>query len=98
MGILAVTVRLVESARALLPPSERLQAGEAYFDLANDLLRISTNKLDIRYILALYRWFGQLLPRLIFGLTRSVDLALFAEGRTGSAGQCLLEIPEKVTY
>ncbi|KAK4941607.1 hypothetical protein LTR10_018484 [Elasticomyces elasticus] len=54
MSILAVTARLVESARALLPPSERDKAGEAYFELAQDFIRISKNKLDIRHILALY--------------------------------------------
>ncbi len=55
MSILAVTARLVESAKALFPPSERDQAGEAYFELAQDFLRIGKNKLDIRHILALYR-------------------------------------------
>lgn len=60
MSILAVTVRLVESARALLPASEGDQAGEAYFELAQDFIRASKNKLDIRHILALYRWFVQL--------------------------------------
>ncbi|KAF7561742.1 hypothetical protein G7046_g2399 [Stylonectria norvegica] len=94
MGVLAVTVRLVESARALLPPSERHQAGEAYFELAQDFLRASKNKLDIRYILALYRWFAQLLPHLILGLTGRADLALFAEGRSDSAGQFPLEISQ----
>lgn len=59
MSILAVTVRLVDSARALLPASERNQAGEAYFELAQDFVRISKNKLDIRHILALYRWSAQ---------------------------------------
>ncbi|KAI1616434.1 fungal-specific transcription factor domain-containing protein [Exophiala viscosa] len=54
MSILAVTARLVESARALFPTSERDQAGEAYFELAQDFIRISKNKLDIRHILALY--------------------------------------------
>jgi|SRR5688572_8778719 hypothetical protein len=55
MSILAVTVRLIESATALLPASQRHQAGETYFKLAQRFLRISTNNLDIRYILALYR-------------------------------------------
>lgn len=59
MSILAVTVRLVESARALLPASERDTAGEAYFELAQDFIRISKNKLDIRHILALYRWYSR---------------------------------------
>lgn len=59
MSILAATARLVESARAIFPASERDQAGEAYFELAQDFIRISKNKLDIRHILALYRWFGQ---------------------------------------
>lgn len=55
MSILAVTVRLVESAKPLLPPSEREQVSESYSELAQDLLRSSKNKLDIRHILALYR-------------------------------------------
>ncbi|RAO70505.1 uncharacterized protein BHQ10_006517 [Talaromyces amestolkiae] len=54
MSILAVTLRLVESAKPLLSPSEREQASESYFELAQDLLRSSKNKLDIRHILALY--------------------------------------------
>ncbi|OKL61515.1 hypothetical protein UA08_03104 [Talaromyces atroroseus] len=54
MSILAVTVRLVENAKLLLPPSEREQASESYFELAQELLRSSKNKLDIRHILALY--------------------------------------------
>ncbi|KAF4126552.1 Fungal trans [Geosmithia morbida] len=54
MAILAVTVRFVGSARALLPPQETCQAGEAYSELSQNLLRLSKNKLDIRYILALY--------------------------------------------
>ncbi|KAF1814417.1 hypothetical protein P152DRAFT_512783 [Eremomyces bilateralis CBS 781.70] len=54
MSIFAVTARLVEGARALLPASERDQAGERYFELAQDLIRTSRNKLDIRHILALY--------------------------------------------
>ncbi|QKX55394.1 uncharacterized protein TRUGW13939_02487 [Talaromyces rugulosus] len=54
MSILAVTVRLVENAKFLLPPSERDQASESYFELAQDLLRSSKNNLDIRHILALY--------------------------------------------
>ncbi|EXJ84012.1 hypothetical protein A1O3_04679 [Capronia epimyces CBS 606.96] len=78
MSILAVTVRLVESAKALLPASERDQAGEAYFELAQDFLRISKNKLDIRHILALYH------------------LALFAEGRTGSASAVSSFVAEAV--
>jgi len=65
MAILAVTVRLAETAKTLFPPSERHQAGEAYFELSKDLLRTSKNKLDIRYILALYRWFGQISPPLL---------------------------------
>ena len=60
MSILAVTARLVESAKVLLPASERDQAGESYFELAQDLLRVSKNKLDIRHILALYRRFDRL--------------------------------------
>ena len=55
MSILAVTVRLVDSAKALVSESERLKAGETYFELAQDFLRLSKNKLDIRHILALYR-------------------------------------------
>ena len=55
MSILAVTLRLVESAKSLLPVSERDQTSESYFELAQDLLRSSKNKLDIRHILALYR-------------------------------------------
>jgi hypothetical protein len=55
MSILAVTMRLVEGARALLPPSEREHAAESCFELAQNLIRISSNKLDIRHILALYR-------------------------------------------
>lgn len=98
MAILAVTVRLVESSRALLSPSERLRAGEAYFEVANYLLRTSMNRLDIRYILALYRWFPHFYPRLILGLTRSVDLALFAEGNTRSVGQFSLQNSEKARY
>ncbi|KIV97515.1 hypothetical protein PV10_01262 [Exophiala mesophila] len=78
MSILAVTVRLVDSARALLPASERDTAGEAYFELAQDFIRISKNKLDIRHILALYH------------------LALFAEGRTGSAGSVSSFVAEAV--
>lgn len=61
MSILAVTARLVESAKALLPAGERDQAGETYYELAQDFLRISKNKLDIRHILALYRRFGGLI-------------------------------------
>jgi hypothetical protein len=57
MSILAVTVRLIEGARALLSTSERGHAGESYFELAQDLIRITSNKLDIRHILALYRKF-----------------------------------------
>jgi hypothetical protein len=57
MSILAVTARLVPSSRELLPVSEREQAGESYYELAQDLLHISKNKLDIRHILALYREF-----------------------------------------
>lgn len=60
MSILAVTARLVEGAKVLLPASERDQAGETYFELAQDLLRSSKNKLDIRHILALYRKFYHL--------------------------------------
>lgn len=63
MSILAVTARLVEDAKALVPASERDQAGEKYFELARDFLRISKNKLDIRHILALYREFGRRVPR-----------------------------------
>lgn len=55
MSILAVTVRLVGNTRTLFPLSDHLQAGETYFQLSKRLLQISTNKLDIRYILALYR-------------------------------------------
>lgn len=62
-----MTARLVESAKALLPAAERDQAGETYFELAQDFLKISKNKLDIRHILALYRRFGYLLSR--FDLT-----------------------------
>lgn len=61
MSILAVTARLVENAKALFPASEREQAGETYFELAQDFLRISKNRLDIRHILALYRRFGHLI-------------------------------------
>lgn len=50
-----MTLRLVESAKSLLPVSERDQTSESYFELAQDLLRSSKNKLDIRHILALYR-------------------------------------------
>lgn len=60
MSILAVTARLVESAKTLLPAAERDQAGENYYEVAQDFLRISKNKLDIRHILALYRRFGHL--------------------------------------
>ncbi|WVQ94815.1 hypothetical protein IAU59_001898 [Kwoniella sp. CBS 9459] len=66
MSILAVTARLVEGGRALVPAADR--AGESYYEFAQDLLRVSKNKLDIRHILALYH------------------LALFAEGRSSSAG------------
>ncbi|WVF67228.1 hypothetical protein IAT40_001976 [Kwoniella sp. CBS 6097] len=66
MSILAVTARLVEGGRALVPAADR--AGEVYYEFAQDLLRVSKNKLDIRHILALYH------------------LALFAEGRSSSAG------------
>ncbi|EHY58228.1 hypothetical protein ABEF92_006017 [Exophiala dermatitidis] len=54
MSILAVTARLVDSARVLLPAEEHDHPGEAYFELAQDFIRISKNKLDIRHILALY--------------------------------------------
>ncbi|WWC73361.1 uncharacterized protein I206_107328 [Kwoniella pini CBS 10737] len=52
MSILAVTARLVEGGRGLVPAAER--AGETYYEFAQDLLRVSKNKLDIRHILALY--------------------------------------------
>ncbi|KAK6904455.1 hypothetical protein I203_105268 [Kwoniella mangroviensis CBS 8507] len=52
MSILAVTARLVEGGRGLVPAADR--AGEAYYEFAQDLLRVSKNKLDIRHILALY--------------------------------------------
>lgn len=82
MSILAVTAHLVESAKALLPSAERDQAGENYYEIAQDLLRICKNKLDIRYILALYRNLSDLLSHSM--LIRSADLALFSEGRNGS--------------
>ncbi|OCF34177.1 hypothetical protein I316_04127 [Kwoniella heveanensis BCC8398] len=66
MSILAVTAKLVEGGRALVSAADR--AGEAYYEFAQDLLRVSKNKLDVRHILALYH------------------LALFAEGRSSSAG------------
>jgi len=81
MSILAVTARLVAPARASLPVSQRDTAGEEYFSFAQDLLRISQNKLDIRHILALYREhdhrarFLRLIP----------DLAVYAEGQQGAA-------------
>ncbi|ODN83758.1 hypothetical protein L202_01849 [Cryptococcus amylolentus CBS 6039] len=52
MSILAVTARLVESARPFLHEKDR--QGELFYEVAQDLLKISTNKLDIRHILALY--------------------------------------------
>nr|XP_019047902.1 hypothetical protein I302_04522 [Kwoniella bestiolae CBS 10118]OCF26832.1 hypothetical protein I302_04522 [Kwoniella bestiolae CBS 10118] len=52
MSILAVTARLMEGGRGLVPAADR--AGEAYYEFAQDLLRVSKNKLDIRHILALY--------------------------------------------
>lgn len=89
MSILAVTVRLVESSKGLFSASERDQAGEKYFELAQDLIRLSKNKLDIRHILALYRMFDYYYSS--FNLTDLfVDLALFAEGCTGSASKLSL--------
>ena len=85
MSILAVTVRLVESAKPLLPPSEREQASESYFELAQDLLRSSKNKLDIRHILALYRMLF-ITSLSCASITRYADLALFSEGRSSSTG------------
>lgn len=55
MSVLAVTIRLVEGVKVLFSPAERDQAGQVYFALAQDLIRRSSNKLDIRHILALYR-------------------------------------------
>ncbi|KAL7422060.1 hypothetical protein Q5752_003835 [Cryptotrichosporon argae] len=54
MSLLACTVRLASPARALLPPSALGPAVGAWRALAFDLLRLSTNKLDVRHILALY--------------------------------------------
>lgn len=84
MSMLAVTARLVAPARANLSPSQRHSAGDDYFAFAQDLLRISQNKLDIRHILALYRQSARTLlmvPVLI------EDLAVYAEGQQGSAGE-----------
>lgn len=55
MAILAATVRFVEPARNLLPPDQRQHAGELYSELSLNFLRVSKNKLDIRYILGVYR-------------------------------------------
>ncbi|WRT68787.1 uncharacterized protein IL334_005767 [Kwoniella shivajii] len=52
MSILAVTARLVEGGRSLVPVADR--TGESYYEFAQDLLRVSQNKLDIRHILGLY--------------------------------------------
>nr|ODN92863.1 hypothetical protein L204_05032 [Cryptococcus depauperatus CBS 7855] len=52
MSILAMTASLVEGARLKVP--EGAKFGETYYEFAKDLLRVSTNKLDIRHILALY--------------------------------------------
>ncbi|WVQ72168.1 hypothetical protein IAR50_001713 [Cryptococcus sp. DSM 104548] len=52
MSILAVTTRLVESARPFV--QEKDKQGELFYEFAQDLLKVSTNKLDIRHILALY--------------------------------------------
>lgn len=86
MSILAVTVRLVENAKLILPASEHEQASESYFELAQDLLRSSKNKLDIRHILALYRTVIIPTSNRMFILTRHTDLALFSEGRNSSTG------------
>ncbi|WVQ81680.1 hypothetical protein IAT38_003805 [Cryptococcus sp. DSM 104549] len=52
MSILAVTAKLVDSVKPLLPEADR--GGEQYYEFAQDLLRVSANKLDVRHILALY--------------------------------------------
>jgi hypothetical protein len=86
MSTLAVTVRLVDSAKLLLPPSEREQASESYFELAQDLLRSSKNKLDIRHILALYRTIIHHFHSSCKFTDLHSDLALFSEGRNSSTG------------
>jgi hypothetical protein len=86
MSILAVTVRLVESAKPLFPPSEREQASESYFEFAQDLLRSSKNKLDIRHILGLYRTSLIISIEVIYLFTQYADLAIFSEGRSSSTG------------
>ncbi|KAL1404830.1 hypothetical protein Q8F55_008440 [Vanrija albida] len=55
MSILAATARLVPAAKDLLPAEERGDPGRQYYEFALYLMRISGSKLDIRYILALYR-------------------------------------------
>lgn len=55
MSILAATARLVPAAKDLLPAEERSDPGRQYYEFALYLMRISGSKLDIRYILALYR-------------------------------------------
>ncbi|WWC64303.1 uncharacterized protein I303_106913 [Kwoniella dejecticola CBS 10117] len=52
MSILAVTAKLVDGGRGIVPAADK--AGETYYEFAQDLLRVSMNKLDIRHILALY--------------------------------------------
>lgn len=66
MSILATTTRLVSGAASLFATNvEKNQAGERCFSFAQDLLRICQNKLDIRYLLALYREVSQTLELII---------------------------------
>ncbi|KAM0755493.1 hypothetical protein T439DRAFT_4590 [Meredithblackwellia eburnea MCA 4105] len=54
MSILSVTVRLLDEAKSLFDPSEAQDIAVGYYEFARDLLRITQNKLDIRYLLTLY--------------------------------------------
>lgn len=54
MSMLCCTTQLVEAGRGLFNPSEVEAIALGFYEFSRDLLRVSQNKLDIRYILALY--------------------------------------------
>lgn len=96
MSILAVTARVVESARALFEDVDSV--GDSYYDFARDLLHVAKNKLDIRYILALYSSFHVsstlnciLSPSGLIPVYLDADLAIFTEGRSNTGGAYLFE-------